>query len=257
MNQEQGVAEYDVMQVCRNGHVITDLLNSCPERGLLHCDRCGAPTLDRCLTCGQKIRGAIYVPGLVTAGTCPPPGYCASCGAPFPWTDGRRRPPPSNPRAALEKMLRRLPLVIRQLRWHQGDQPPFRVENEHDLEDLVRALLPLHFDQVRPIARTPHYAPGRRTDFLLAPQGIAITVKLVNPDVREQTIADQLKEDMAYHREQGNCTSLLCFVYDPEGDLRDASVLERAWSRQDEGLHICGIIASGNATLLPDSYEIR
>jgi hypothetical protein len=45
-------AVQDVMQVCRNGHVITGLLRTCPERGLSHCDRCGAPTLDRCLTYG-------------------------------------------------------------------------------------------------------------------------------------------------------------------------------------------------------------
>ena len=36
---------HDVMQVCRNGHVITDLLHTYPERGLSHCDRCGAPIL--------------------------------------------------------------------------------------------------------------------------------------------------------------------------------------------------------------------
>ena len=42
----------DVMQVCRNGHVITDMLRAHPESGLSHCDRCGAPTLDRCLTYG-------------------------------------------------------------------------------------------------------------------------------------------------------------------------------------------------------------
>ena len=54
----------DVMQVCRNGHVITDLLRTCPERGQTHCDRCGAATIEQCLTCGQSLPGAIAVPGL-------------------------------------------------------------------------------------------------------------------------------------------------------------------------------------------------
>ena len=49
----------DVMQVCHNGHVITDLLHTYPERGLSHCDRCGAPTRDRCGTCGRLITGAV------------------------------------------------------------------------------------------------------------------------------------------------------------------------------------------------------
>jgi hypothetical protein len=244
MSQGNDVAEYDVMQVCRNGHVITDLLTSCPELGLLHCERCGSPTLDHCLTCGQKIRGAIYVPGLVPAGSSPPPSYCASCGAPFPWTNGKRRPPASNPRAALEAMLRRLPLVVRQLRWRQGELPPFRVDDERDLEDLLRALLPLHFDDIRPIARTPSYATGRTTDFLLLPQGIALTTKLARPSVREASIAEQFKEDTAFHRGQGHSTCLLGFIYDPDGLLREPSALERAWSSRDDNFEILCVVAA-------------
>ena len=63
----------DVMQVCRNGHVITDLLHTYADRGLSHCDRCGAATLDRCATCGLEIPGAVHVPGLVPVGRSQPP----------------------------------------------------------------------------------------------------------------------------------------------------------------------------------------
>src|SRR5437773_1666892 len=76
----------DVMQVCRNGHVITDLLHTYPDRGLSHCDRCGAMTIDRCSTCGMEIPGAVHVPGLVPVGRSQPPEFCASCGATFPWS---------------------------------------------------------------------------------------------------------------------------------------------------------------------------
>ena len=50
--------------------------------------------------------------------------------------------PACGPLALLEELLRRLPRVIRQLRTRQGDRPPLRVEDERDLEDLLRALLP-------------------------------------------------------------------------------------------------------------------
>ncbi len=81
----------DVMQVCRNGHVITDRLHSCPESGLAHCDRCGAATLDHCLTCGRELPGAIAVPGLQPIGVRQPPCYCPTCGVAFPWTARSRR----------------------------------------------------------------------------------------------------------------------------------------------------------------------
>src|SRR5438874_339984 len=144
----------DVMQVCRNGHVITDLLRSSPGSGLAHCDRCGAATLDRCPTCGRGLPGAFIVPGLQPVGARRPPLYCPACGAAFPWAREPRPAGAPTALARLEALLRRLPRVVRQLRSRQDGRPPFRVEDEKDLEDLARALLPLHFDDVRPECRT-------------------------------------------------------------------------------------------------------
>src|SRR5258708_1192437 len=126
----------DVMQVCHNGHVITDLLHTCPERSVSHCERCGAPTIERCPTCGQEILGAVHVPGMVPVGEREAPKHCGGCGAAFPWTPRATGPVVHDaPVAVLERMLRRMPKVIRQLRVRQGDRPPFRVSDERDLED--------------------------------------------------------------------------------------------------------------------------
>jgi hypothetical protein len=233
----------DVMQVCRNGHVITDLLRTCPERGLSHCDRCGATTLDRCLTCGGEIAGALVVPGLQPVGVRRPPMYCAACGGAFPWTD-RRHPDPREPLGLLEAMLRNLPRTVRQLRVRHGDRPPFRVADEHDLEDLLRALLPLHFDDVRPQCRTPRYATDTRTDFLLAPEHIVIAAKLIRADVREPQFAEQLREDAAHYRALPNCTTLVVYVHDPEALVREPQTL--ATGAQGEGeLRVRCVVGGG------------
>jgi hypothetical protein len=223
----------DVMQVCRNGHVITDLLRACPERGLAHCDRCGAATIDRCPTCGRELPGAIAVPGLEPVGARRPPCYCEACGASFPWAE-RPRGPTAAPLTQLETLLRRLPRVVRQLRVRQGDRPAFRVVDEKDLEDLLRAVLPLHSDDVRPECRAPRYAAGTRTDFLLAPEQVAVTAKVASSALREPHLAEQLREDGAYYRQHGKCRTLVAFVYDPEGLVRDTALLEAACRAADE-----------------------
>ena len=228
----------DVMQVCRNGHVITDLFHTCPERGQSHCDRCGAETLDRCLTCGQEILGAVPVPGMVTlSGYVRPPDFCSTCGAAFPWT--RLSSPPAGedehggglapPLQILETFCRRLPRVIRQLRARHGDRPPFRVQDEHDLEDLLRSLLPLHFDDVRLESRTPAYAPGTRTDVWLGADGVAITVKRASPTLRETQLAEQWPHDITYYERHATVKTLVGFVYDPEGLLPAPRELEALW----------------------------
>lgn len=208
----------DVMQVCRSGHVITDVLRSNPATGRSHCDRCGATTIDHCPTCGRDLPGAPDVP-VRPVGSRRPPVFCARCGAAFPWANEKRPAAGSQPLALLESLLLRVPRVIRQLRVRHGDRPAFGVADERDLEDLVRALLPIHFDDVRPECRTPSYSTCTRTDFLLAPEQIALAVKCAGPNVPGAELARQLAEDVDYYARQQACRTLAAFVYDPQGSL--------------------------------------
>jgi hypothetical protein len=230
----------DVMQVCRNGHVITDLLRTCPERTLTHCDRCGADTIDRCPTCGQELPGAFLVPGLQPVGSRQRPQYCAACGVAFPWAK-RAAPSGQGALATLESFLGRLPLVIRQLRVRHGERLPFRVEDAWDLEDLLRALLPLKFDDIRPQCRTPRYAATTRTDFLLAPEGIAVLAKLA----REPGLAEQLREDAAHYRAWGGCPMLVAYIHDPEGLLREPPLVPGQAGGADEGPEVRCVVGAG------------
>ena len=233
----------DSMQVCRHGHVVTDMAHTYPERRRPCCDRCGAATLDRCPTCGTELPGAVRVPGLSPVGVLRPPRWCAACGAAFPWTEAAA-PAVPDPLAPLERLLRRLPSVVRQLRWRQGDRPPYRVEDERDLEDLLRALLPLHFDDVRPESRTPRYAAGTRTDYLLAPERAALTAKYVRPPADMARLAEQLKEDAAYYRSRPDCGVLVALIYDPEGALHEPHGMEAAWSVREDDWELRCVIST-------------
>jgi hypothetical protein len=233
----------DVMQVCLGGHVITDVLASHPEQGVQHCDRCGAPTISRCPTCGDDLAGAAPLPGLSTIGQRQAPQHCSCCGAAFPWA---QRPAPaeaSNTLDMLETVLRRLPHAVRQLRDRHDGRPTVRIVDAFDLEDLMRAILHLHFDDVRRETRTPGYSFGTRTDFVVGPQRIAVTAKLARPDVREQELVRQIHEDAAFY-ERKDVECLVVLIYDPEQIVRDAPQFEAAWLRAAAGPEIRCVVAS-------------
>jgi hypothetical protein len=235
----------DVMQVCENGHVITDLLMSQPGRGQRHCDRCGAPTLDSCPTCGQKIPGSVPLPGLTTTGYRRAPACCATCGAAFPWSRRLDRAlPRDTENADLDHLLRRLPAMVRQMRSRYSTRPTFFIADEHDLEDVVRWAVALAADDVRLETRTPPYAPDSRTDLILPASQTIICCKLAGPTVRDDAIAAELREDIGYYRDRADCEILMVLVYDPEGVLREPAVLEGIWTEQVGKLAVRCIIAN-------------
>jgi hypothetical protein len=85
------MGSYRQAAVCRRGHLITDDVSRHPEVGV-RCTKCGAAVLVACPDCGHRIRGAYYVEGVVFLGEpSPPPNFCDSCGAAFPWVDRQGR----------------------------------------------------------------------------------------------------------------------------------------------------------------------
>ncbi|GAH33867.1 unnamed protein product [marine sediment metagenome] len=79
---------YDVQQVCENGHQINDSCKQYPEHCQKFCDKCGAQTITTCLHCNTEIRGYFIVPG-VYGGGADVPSHCHNCGKPYPWTKNK------------------------------------------------------------------------------------------------------------------------------------------------------------------------
>ena len=82
--------QYDVAQICRNGHVITKRARGYPQHQKKFCDRCGAEGIMLCPTCGTPIQGEYDVPGVLSfTDTYRAPAYCPGCSKPYPWTAER------------------------------------------------------------------------------------------------------------------------------------------------------------------------
>lgn len=117
--------------------------------------------------------------------------------------------------------------VARQLRLRKEYRATLDVEDEFDVQDLIHAMLRLHFDDVETDEWAPDYAQGApRTTFLLNHGRLAIVVKKTRPGLNSKELADQLKVDAARYSSRNRCATLLCFIYDPEGRIGNPRGLE-------------------------------
>lgn len=127
----------------------------------------------------------------------------------------------------------RFNIVANQLKRRYNNRKTIEVENEYDVQDLLHALLRLHFDDVRPEEPTPSSAGGSsRIDFFLKEEEIAIEVKMTRNNLRDKEIGDQLLIDIARYKEHPNCKTLYCFVYDPDHKIYNPTGLERSLNKK-------------------------
>ncbi len=90
---------YDVQQVCKNGHQITGSYNIRPDKRKDFCQECGETTIIACPSCGEAIEGTQIKArpdysggrsghsGIVPGSPVGVPDYCSNCGKPYPWRE--------------------------------------------------------------------------------------------------------------------------------------------------------------------------
>ncbi len=79
------MSDYDVAQVCPNGHVANSTCQLLPGLTKTFCERCGEKTIVACPDCRAPIRGEYTGGDFYTIGYSLP-AFCHNCGHAFPWT---------------------------------------------------------------------------------------------------------------------------------------------------------------------------
>ena len=139
----------------------------------------------------------------------------------------------------LTKVFERFHIVARQLRRRHDGRATLIISDEYDVQDLLHAMLRLHFDDVRPEEWTPSYAgAANRMDFLLKDEEIAIEIKMTRPGLRDKELGEQLIIDIAKYHGHPNCKCLYCFVYDPEGIIRNPRGMEKDLEELGKGFPV-------------------
>ncbi len=127
----------------------------------------------------------------------------------------------------LRKICSRFHGVARQLRLRNEYRTTLEIEDELDVQDLFYALLRVEFDEIGTEEWPPSHSGGHvRTALLLDNKRIAVIVKKTRAGLTAREIVDQLRTDAAYSSTRDGCTTLFCFVYDPEGRIGNPRSLE-------------------------------
>ena len=127
----------------------------------------------------------------------------------------------------VQQLCRRFALFAKTFAKRQRGRPPLDVTDEYDVQDLLHAVLKLHFDDVRPEEWTPSYAGNSsRMDFLLKREQIVVEAKMTRKGLDQKEVANQLIQDKERYRAHPDCRALVCLVYDPGGLCHNPAALE-------------------------------
>lgn len=111
---------------------------------------------------------------------------------------------------------RRFPLFVERLSSRQRGRAPIQIQDEYDVQDMLHALLKLHFDNVRPEEHTPSYGgSSSRVDFFLPNERIVVEAKMTRANLGQKEVVDQLIIDATRYAQMDGVDTLICLVYDP------------------------------------------
>ena len=145
----------------------------------------------------------------------------------------------------LTHLFARFPLFARQLGSRYDDRATVEITDEYDVQDLVHALLKLHFDDIRPEEYTPSYAGNTsRTDFLLKPQQVMVEIKMTRQNLGQKEVTNQLIIDKERYKTHQDCKHLVCFVYDPLNKIKNPHAVESDVAQQADGVLPVTVIVS-------------
>lgn len=139
---------------------------------------------------------------------------------------------------------RRFPLLVAELGRRYSGRPGLCIIDEHDVQDLLRSILQLHFDDVRPEEWNPSYGGIQsRSDLLLKPEQLVIETKMTRKGLGQRELVQELIVDKAQYHLHPDCCTLICFVYNPGCSLPNPTAIERDLSGYDGKLTTAVVVS--------------
>ena len=139
----------------------------------------------------------------------------------------------------LESIFSRFHKVALELRDRRKPNPPILMENEYDVQYVLRGLLTLSFDIIKPEEPCPSCCGSYSIiDILLDNEKIAIEVKRLKPDLTSEKLKGQLLKDINDYRKHGMVKKIIFFLYDPDFLISRQEVFIDGIPKNVEGIEI-------------------
>lgn len=123
--------------------------------------------------------------------------------------------------------------IERELAIRRENRPTVTVTDEYDAQDLLRAMLAIFYDDVRPEDVAGSFAGATsRVDFVIPEFELAIELKFSRPTLDSKKLGEELIVDRERYASRKDVRHLLCLVFDHSGLLRNPRGLEKDLSRE-------------------------
>jgi hypothetical protein len=140
-------------------------------------------------------------------------------------------------------LCRRFPLFVDQLQRRQRGRGSFPVNDEYDVQDLLHALLKLHFEDVRPEEYTPSYGGNSsKVDFYLPHERIVVEAKKTRANLGQREVTDELLIDAARYTKMNDVDTLICLVYDPDRRCSNPASIENDIANSGSRLRVGAVV---------------
>jgi hypothetical protein len=142
----------------------------------------------------------------------------------------------NEPLEVVLNICRQFHIVAIEMHSRHNNRPALTISDEYDVQDLLRALLRQQFNDVREEETAPS-SVGRapRMDFLLKSERIVVETKMTRDALKDREIGDELLQDIGRYKDHPDCSTLVCFIYDPKGLLKNPTGLGSDLERQSDG----------------------
>jgi len=142
-------------------------------------------------------------------------------------------------------ILSRFHRFAQQLNHRHDNREAFVIKDEYDVQDLVHALLKLHFDDVRAEDPAPICAgASSRIDFVLKEESIGVEIKKTREGLKDRELGTQLITDKERYKSHHNCKYLVFFIYDPDGYITNPTGLIKDLESQSDEMKTYVVINS-------------